>query len=123
MFKIDIEDRRHALTLIHNLITDSTLTKPECTLFGDEISLSGLPEILKSYDADNPTPPCEEFIKQTKKINFSAISCVCATDPDDLRRVTLTYMPDDGYVTLSFPMAHKGLNTEEKELLKRIRGF
>lgn len=120
IYKIDTHSLEDALGVIHAFMTDTALTNPECTIFGQEDVLGGFPNILMMYDGSNSMPGYTEFIKRTKKLDFSAISCVSSTDKDDKRRVTLSYIPEVGFVAMSFPMAFDGINKSEKLLLERM---
>ena len=121
IYKIDTHSIEDALTVVYNFMTDEELTNPECTVFGNETENQFFPRILAMYDGQASMPDYNEFIRQTRKLNFSAISCVSSTDTDDQRRVALAYIPDSGYMTLSFPMAARGINESEKTLLERMQ--
>lgn len=120
IYKIDTHSIEDALGVVHAFMTDGALTNPECTIFGQDDALGGFPNILMMYDGSDSMPEYTEFIKRTKRLNFSAISCVSSTDKDDRRRVTLSYIPEVGFVAMSFPMAYDGINASEKLLLERM---
>ena len=120
IYRIDINSCEDALGVIHAFMKDDKLTNPECTIFGDGSTIGGFPNILMMYDGRESMPSYTDFIKQTKRLGFSAISCVSATDPEDKRRVTLSYIPDLDFIAVSFPMAKNGINAIEEQLLERM---
>ena len=120
IYKIDTHSIEDALTVVYNFMTDEELTNPECTVFGNETENQFFPHILAMYDGQASMPDYNEFIRQTRKLNFSAISCVSSTDKNDQRRVTLSFLPEVGFVAMSFPMAYDGINASEKMLLDRM---
>ncbi|MBQ7654126.1 MAG: hypothetical protein IJS17_03540 [Clostridia bacterium] len=120
IYKIDTHSLEDALTVVYSFMTDEGLNNPECTVFGNETGNQFFPNILAMYDGRDSMPDYTEFIKRTKKLDFSAISCVSSTDKDDRRRVTLSYIPEVGFVAMSFPMAYDGINASEKLLLERM---
>ena len=120
IYKIDTHSIEDALTVVYNFMTDEELNNPECTVFGNESENQFFPNILAMYDGRDSMPEYTEFIKCAKKLDFSAISCVSSTDKNDRRRVTLSFIPEVGFVAMSFPMAENGINDTEKLLLERM---
>ena len=100
-YVIETADREETLEVLRRFLTDPQLTAPECTAFDEKKILFSTP----GYDERLP----------------SAVSaaCVASTDPEDTRRVTLTWNGGPE-LSLNFPYALDGLNDAEQALLRRL---
>lgn len=87
LYKVDTKNEDEAIRVIYSLLSDKTLTNPECTV----VSSDGKADIYNQ----GSLPPYLEFVARFKSFK-QPIHCVCVAglDKDDLRRASVAYMPE-----------------------------
>lgn len=111
MYRVDYNDRLHAISKIYDFMTSPFLNMPECTVWG-----KNGPLMTVTNDAD-AFMSREEFGKRLLGKNFLAVSCVASTDKADCRRVVLTFTSELEFMVLNIPMAANGLNADERKVI------
>lgn len=116
MYRIDYSDLRDAAVTMYRFMTIPTLTRPECTIWGDSLP----PDTITNTGTDFISE--EEFCQKIISASASAVICVASTDRADKRRVVLSLIPSLGYLVLNFPTAANGnLTWKEKDLMRMLQ--
>lgn len=111
------------LEVIYNYMKLDILTNPECSFLSNRSALYGGKTI--SEEQDNVPETFRDFKRIAFSEDWDACLCVAGTDPEDLRRVVVTYSRDLNKVAINFPSASNGFSNSEvqiREWLERELG-
>lgn len=120
IFIYSSESELKVMKVIFKYLQLDILTNPECSLISNAIALSGARTFSRAQN--NFPNTFSDFRKETFEKDWDACLCIAGTDPEDLRRVVVTYSRDLNKVVISFPSAVNGFSTCEmqiKEWLER----
>lgn len=113
MYNIPFKDFKDAAGILYRFMTDSDLTRPECSIFTKDKSTT----ITNNGDGFITEA---EFFRKLNVPLLEAVLCVASTDKADTRRVVLSLIPQIKMMVLNFPSADGKLNAAEKRLMERL---
>ena len=114
MFYYYAKTERDALRVLYRCLCCDLMTNPECGLVSEGTPYASSRIISKSRG--NIPENMEAFRKDVASGSWNACVYVAGTDPEDKRRVVVSYFRDSGQFIISFPFAQNGYTDREQEI-------
>lgn len=120
MFFYQSMNEIRTLEIIYNYMKLNMLTNPECSFLSNRSISYGGKTI--STERDDFPETFRDFKKIAFAVDWDACLCVAGTDPEDLRRVVVTYARDLNKVVVNFPSAVNGFSKCEMQIKEWLEG-